>query len=902
MYDGDAPLAERRAGALTLDRDLLRELLGQEELRELLDPEALADLELSLQALTDDRRATTADQLHDLLRRLGDLSADEIAARTEGGAVASDAWLTELVASRRAVPARVAGDDRWIAIEDVARYRDGVGVSPPTGVPDAFLAPATAALDGLLARYARTHGPFLTPDPARRWGLPIGVVDDALERLLEAGTILRGEFRPGGSEREWIDPDVLRILRRRSLARLRREVEPVDPAVARAVPAGVARRCGRRRRTAALFGPSRLWSASPRSSTSSRVSRSRPRFSNGTCCRPGFPGYQPRLLDELGAMGEVAWVGRGSLGSRRRADRAVSARSRGPSTGRPRRRRRRTRRSPPRGDSRAPAPAGRLVLPGAVRGRRRRLGSRGPRCAVGSRLGRGGHERHLRSAPRAALEAARPRRAAPARPADVARSAGGRRPLVAGRARRARRSAGDRGAATHRHGTPPRAEPRAARPARRRDPRGRRDRGRRGRILGRLCRPPGARGGRPDPPRLLRRRARSRAVRPGGRARAPARDARAGPLAARNGRSICSPPPIPPIRTARRSRGPAAARRTGGRSSGRPAPTSCSSMASRRCTSSAAAGRCRRCRPRTTRRWPRPRFAALERPARGPPGSRARHHQGRRAAGRRVAVPRATDRGGLHARLPRAHAARPALRPSRARGRHALPHGGRAPAASRRPDGDGGAGAPAGPADRAGRRDDDRGGRIAGQEPPDPVRQRARAPDAPPDERLVAPLPARASDGAGPKRAPASSSRCPARSPSASTRRSSSCSSSGPRRSTPRSRRSGRTCSTRRSTMTAPRRRSAGCAIRPAPRLTISEALLDQRALAGIGNIWRNETLFVERTDPFADGRRASTTPRSAPRRDRPAPAHGERDARAGPRPDARLRADAAGRARAAGP
>src|SRR5262249_58082126 len=132
MYDGDAPLAERRAGALTLDRDLLRELLGQEELRELLDPEALADLELSLQALTEDRRATTVDQLHDLLRRLGDLSADEIAARCEGGAAAGDAWLTELVASRRAVAARIAGGDRWIAIEDAARYRRRGGGPPPT--------------------------------------------------------------------------------------------------------------------------------------------------------------------------------------------------------------------------------------------------------------------------------------------------------------------------------------------------------------------------------------------------------------------------------------------------------------------------------------------------------------------------------------------------------------------------------------------------------------------------------------------------------------------------------------------------------------------------------------------------------------------------------------------------
>ena len=313
MYDGDAPLAERRAGALTLDRDLLRELLGQEELRELLDPDALADLELSLQALIDERKATTADQLHDLLRRLGDLSADEIAARSEGGATAGDAWLTELIASRRAVAARIAGVDRWIAMEDVARYRDGIGVAPPAGVPGAFLGPTTAALEGLLARFARTHGPFLTPDPARRWGLPAGAVESGLERLLEAGTVLRGEFRPGGAEREWIDPDVLRLLRRRSLARLRKEVEPVDPAaLGRFLPAwhgvtAVGEQPAVLRPSAALERLAEVVDqlaglAIPASVLERDVLPAR------------IPGYQPRLLDELGAMGEVAWVGRGSLG------------------------------------------------------------------------------------------------------------------------------------------------------------------------------------------------------------------------------------------------------------------------------------------------------------------------------------------------------------------------------------------------------------------------------------------------------------------------------------------------------------------------------------------------------------------------------------------------------------
>jgi ATP-dependent helicase Lhr and Lhr-like helicase len=334
MYDGDAPLAERRAGALALDRDLLRELLGQEELRELLDPEALADLELSLQALVEERRATSVDQLHDLLRRLGDLTPEEAAARCEGGRVAADAWLADLAAGRRAVPARIAGEQRWIAIEDVARYRDGVGVAPPSGVPGAFLDRTTRALESLLARWARTHGPFLSPEPARRWGLPLGVVDDALEGLLAAGSILRGEFRPGGAEREWCDPEVLRLLRRRSLARLRREVEPVDaaalgrflPAWQGVTPVGVAPdppalpsgRTGPSPRTAAaspaaLRGPAALERLAqvvdqlaglpiPASVLERDVLPAR------------IPGYQPRLLDELGALGEVAWVGRGSLG------------------------------------------------------------------------------------------------------------------------------------------------------------------------------------------------------------------------------------------------------------------------------------------------------------------------------------------------------------------------------------------------------------------------------------------------------------------------------------------------------------------------------------------------------------------------------------------------------------
>ncbi len=321
MYDGDAPMAERRAQALTLDRDMLRELLGQEELRELLDPDALADLELSLQALVEERHAKDPDQVHDLLRRLGDLAVDEAGARTQGGRVEAAIHLAELAGSRRAVRARIAAEERWIAMEDVARYRDGVGVSAPPGVPGVFLEPAAGALDGLLARYARTHGPFLGSEPARRWGLPPGVVEDTLHRLVESGSLLSGEFRPGGAEREYCDPEVLRLLRRRSLAKLRREVEPVDPVtLARFLPAwhGVA--------------PSPSASPAVEGSGGSpfRGPAALERLAEVVDQLAGLPipasvlerdvlparipGYQSRLLDELGAMGEVAWVGRGSLG------------------------------------------------------------------------------------------------------------------------------------------------------------------------------------------------------------------------------------------------------------------------------------------------------------------------------------------------------------------------------------------------------------------------------------------------------------------------------------------------------------------------------------------------------------------------------------------------------------
>jgi ATP-dependent Lhr-like helicase len=302
MYEGDAPLAERRAQALALDRELLAELLGSEELRELIDPAAVADLELELQALAPNRQARTFDGVADLLRRLGDLRTEEVAARVSG-LQATDA-LDELEATRRAIRVRIAGEERWIAVDDAARYRDAVGASPPLGVAETFLAPVDRPLDLLLARWARTHAPFTADEPAHRWGVARAVVEERLRSMAITGDVLEGAFRPGGAVHEFTDPDVLRQLRRRSLARLRREVEPVEPEVlARFLPAwhGVGSSAGGLGRlieaVAQLEGVPLPASVLERDVLPARVA-----------------GYTPRLLDELGAAGEVVWIGRGSLG------------------------------------------------------------------------------------------------------------------------------------------------------------------------------------------------------------------------------------------------------------------------------------------------------------------------------------------------------------------------------------------------------------------------------------------------------------------------------------------------------------------------------------------------------------------------------------------------------------
>jgi ATP-dependent Lhr-like helicase len=281
MYEDDTPPAERRAQALSLDRDLLRELLGQEELRDLLDAGALEQVE---QSLSGDPR--NADELHDVLLRRGDLRPGEF----------DEAFAAVLEAERRAIRIRVAGEERLIAAEDAGRYRDALGAMPPSGLPEAFLTgPGTeTALQQLVHRWVRGRGPFTTAEANARFGRD---VQSHLVELERDEKLVRGELRPGGTEREWCDPDVLRRIRRASLAALRREVEPVEQAAfARFLPGwhGIDRRATLREALVPLQGlplPVSLWEAEllPR-----RV-----------------PNYAPSQLDQLCASGELVWVGAG---------------------------------------------------------------------------------------------------------------------------------------------------------------------------------------------------------------------------------------------------------------------------------------------------------------------------------------------------------------------------------------------------------------------------------------------------------------------------------------------------------------------------------------------------------------------------------------------------------------
>lgn len=298
LYEGDSPLAERRAAALSLDSRLLAELLGQAELRELLDAEVLAELERELQWLTEDRRAKDAESVADLLRLLGPLTPAELKARG-----ADPAWARSLESSRRAIRVRIGGEEHWAAIEDAGRLRDALGTALPVGVPEAFTEPVKDPLGDLLARWARTHGPFTTASAATRFGLGAAVTDGALHRLAAAGRVVQGEFHPAGIGQEWCDAGVLRRLRRRSLAALRQELEPVPPtALATFLPqwqhlGGALRGIdGLARAIEQLQGAPVPASALERLILPSRVS-----------------DYSPTLLDELTTTGEVLWAGAGSL-------------------------------------------------------------------------------------------------------------------------------------------------------------------------------------------------------------------------------------------------------------------------------------------------------------------------------------------------------------------------------------------------------------------------------------------------------------------------------------------------------------------------------------------------------------------------------------------------------------
>ncbi|HEX4778551.1 MAG TPA: DEAD/DEAH box helicase [Acidimicrobiia bacterium] len=302
MYEGDAPLAERRAAALAIDRDLLRDLLGADELRELIDPESLADLELELQRLVDGRRARDADELHDVLRELGDLGVVDLDARSTADPTP---WIDALLGERRAIRVHVAGEERVAAAEDAARYRDALGAAIPPGLPVAFTDPQPHPLRTLLARYARTHAPFTTSDAAARFGIDAARVRDALAELAQDGRVVEGEFRPGGMEREWCDVGVLRRLRRRSLAALRKEIEPVDAEVlARFLPRwqGVGARSQGVDALVDAIGVVQ-GAAIPASSLEADVLAAR------------VQGYRPAMLDELAAAGELVWAGAGAIGA-----------------------------------------------------------------------------------------------------------------------------------------------------------------------------------------------------------------------------------------------------------------------------------------------------------------------------------------------------------------------------------------------------------------------------------------------------------------------------------------------------------------------------------------------------------------------------------------------------------
>lgn len=304
MYEGDTPLAERRATALSIDSSLLAELLGRVELRELLDPVVIDRAEQELQRLAPDRQAVGIEGIVDLLRGLGPLTTAEFGPRLSEGVEADwTARLAALVEAKRAVSVSYAGHDWWAVIEDASRLRDALGVPLPLGIPRVFTESVADPLGDLVSRYARTHGPFTTEAAADRFGLGTQVMHQVLRRLADSRRVVEGEFRPNGTGSEWCDAEVLRRLRRRSLAALRHEVEPVDQVtMARFLPEW--QHVGGRLRgvdgVAAVI--EQLEGARiPASAWESLILPAR------------IAGYLPGMLDELTNAGEVIWAGAGSL-------------------------------------------------------------------------------------------------------------------------------------------------------------------------------------------------------------------------------------------------------------------------------------------------------------------------------------------------------------------------------------------------------------------------------------------------------------------------------------------------------------------------------------------------------------------------------------------------------------
>lgn len=307
LYEGDAPLAERRAQALALDHTQLRELLGSADLRELLDADVLLNVDSELQRLSPPS-AACGDDLHDLLRLLGDLSHDELAQRCDPAKLPRDQFdplVLELINQRRVIEIRLAGEKRLAAAEDAARLRDALGAMPPMGLPYAFLEEVADPLGDLVSRYARTHGPFRAGDVALRLGTGEAQVLAVLRRLADAGRVLAGEYRPGSRGVEWCDSGVLRTIKRRSLAKLRREVEAAPQhALARLLPQwqGLHRP---RRGPNALLDAIEILQGAPllASELESEILSARVRE------------YSSADLDELFLSGEVVWRGVEAVGA-----------------------------------------------------------------------------------------------------------------------------------------------------------------------------------------------------------------------------------------------------------------------------------------------------------------------------------------------------------------------------------------------------------------------------------------------------------------------------------------------------------------------------------------------------------------------------------------------------------